>query len=277
MPVERNIFIIGGDRRTTYLYDMLCAQNYGPIYTYGLPRGNMPEDTWQHSAVQADLIILPVPAMRRGSIPMAGNGMPELTVENVLSCIRPDCPVIGGFLAPQEDARIINLLHNEEFLQDNAETTAEGALCIALQHGVKRLKGNRCMVVGYGRIGRQLVRLLNAFGCEVWATARRDEALEEIRHAGAHALHILQMEQQLGGIDILFNTVPERVLDESALHLLKRDAIVLELASEPYGVDIEAAHRLMLDAGIYGGIPGKLFPRTAAEVIFKQIVRLLEG
>ena len=44
--------------------------------------------------------------------------------------------------------------------------------------------------------------------------------------------------------DIFFNTVPKTVVDSTVLKKIKDSALLIELASKPFGIDMEAAERL---------------------------------
>ncbi|MDD3244473.1 MAG: dipicolinate synthase subunit DpsA, partial [Eubacteriales bacterium] len=267
MEEKSKIVFLGGDRRSSYLFDAI-ARRYGDrVEAYGLPRGKPAESDWQAMAAQAKYLLLPVPAVREGALPMEVPNARRITLEEVLACARPDSRIIGGFLRAPQDARVENLLANEAFLLDNAQTTAEGAICIALQHMQQGLRDARCLVTGYGRVAKALVRLLLAFDAQVWVAARREEALEEARDAGALTVPLWQMEEPLGQMDVVFNTVPQRVLGEYQLSRMRRDVVILDLASAPYGVDLDAAREMKMDAAAYPSLPGKMFPRSAAQWI----------
>jgi dipicolinate synthase subunit A len=126
-------------------------------------------------------------------------------------------------------------------------------------------------VLGYGRIGKDLVKLLTAFGADVVATARRPEQLEDIRALGVLAVHTSNIAEACTDCNFIFNTIPCVLLDEPKLRTLRRDVIIIDLASAPFGVDFNAATRLKLDAQPYQSLPGLMFPKTAAEIIYSCI------
>ena len=78
-----------------------------------------------------------------------------------------------------------------------------------------------------------------------------------------------------GSYDLIFNTVPAQILDADALAHCASDAIVIELASAPYGVDFDAAKRLNIPVIPAPGLPGKTAPRTAGAIIRSVILHYM--
>ena len=80
----------------------------------------------------------------------------------------------------------------------------------------------------------------------------------------------------LGEFDLVFNTAPALVLDAGRLKELREDCVVLELASPPGGVDLDAARQLGRRVVRAAGLPGKVAPLTAAAAIRDSIYHILE-
>lgn len=75
--------------------------------------------------------------------------------------------------------------------------------------------------------------------------------------------------------DVVINTVPARMLTEPVLSALKHDALVIDLASRPGGVDLAAAGRLGVKTIWALSLPGKTAPITAGEIILHTIENCL--
>ena len=75
--------------------------------------------------------------------------------------------------------------------------------------------------------------------------------------------------------DYIFNTIPYIILDESKLIKIKKECLIIDLASKPYGVDMSVAARIGIKVIIAPGLPGKVAPLTTAkylkQVIYKEI------
>ena len=66
---------------------------------------------------------------------------------------------------------------------------------------------------------------------------------------------------------------PQRVLDAETLRRADRDALVIDLSSPPYGVDLEAAQSLGLQAWREPKLPGRYCPYSAALAMLRALRR----
>ena len=92
---------------------------------------------------------------------------------------------------------------------------------------------------------------------------------------GAHPVPLGQLGSAAFTANVIFNTVPARVMGEDVLAMVGRGALVMELASAPYGVDIAAAKRLGVHVEVEGGIPGRYAPLEAGAALFEAAQRAL--
>lgn len=163
-----------------------------------------------------------------------------------------------------------NVLEDEAFLQENARLTAEGAVYKAMCARKGALCRRRCLVIGYGRIGKYLTGMLRGMGCPATVCARREEARSM---AGENSVDVHQLPMCIGEMDVVFNTVPATVMDEQVLAHVKKETLLMELASAPYGLDMAAAEKLGLWVQIEGGLPGRYCPEDAAKIWLEYIER----
>ena len=98
----------------------------------------------------------------------------------------------------------------------------------------------------------------------VFAAASLTESLTEIE---------ILYEAEHPDIDLVFNTAPALVLDGEALRSANRSAMLIDLASEPYGIDLKAAWSLGLRAWREPGVPGRYCPESAAAALYRAILR----
>ena len=158
----------------------------------------------------------------------------------------------------------------------NALPTAEGAIQLALELADRTLAGSRCLVAGFGRIGKVLADRLRALGAEVSVSARKYGDLAWVRALGYAPCRTDALAGTLGDYDLIFNTVPALVLDQRLLAETREDCVILDLASAPGGVDLDAAARLGRRAQAAPGLPGKTAPRSAAAAVLESIDHILE-
>ena len=153
----------------------------------------------------------------------------------------------------------------EEYQIAIARLTAEGA--IALLRPETGLSGAHILLLGYGRIARLLARELQKAGALVTAAARSGEQRALAEAEGIEALPLDALSGALDRFDVIIGTIPAPVLTEPLLALVRKDALLLELASAPGGIDAAAAHERGLRYIRAPGLPAKYAPERAAVIL----------
>lgn len=153
----------------------------------------------------------------------------------------------------------------EEYQIAIARLTAEGA--IALLRPETGLSGAHILLLGYGRIARLLARELQKAGALVTAAARSGEQRAWAEAEGIKALPLDALSGALDRFDVIIGTIPAPVLTEPLLALVRKDALLLELASAPGGIDAAAAHERGLRYIRAPGLPAKYAPERAAVIL----------
>ncbi|ADU51145.1 D-isomer specific 2-hydroxyacid dehydrogenase NAD-binding protein [Thermaerobacter marianensis DSM 12885] len=198
--------------------------------------------------------------------------------------LAPGALYVGGRPGPAVQAavaaaggRCVDILADDAFAEANAWPTAEGAVLRAQQLDGQVVGGRPAVVVGYGRCGRALARLLRGFGCPVTVVARREASRQEAAAAGAAALPVERLGEALAGAELVFNTVPAPVLGDAELAALRPGALVIDIASHPGGVDWEAARRRAVRAHLELGLPARFFPVTAGRILADRVEQIVRG
>lgn len=153
----------------------------------------------------------------------------------------------------------------EEYQIAIARLTAEGA--IALLRPETGLSGAHILLLGYGRIARLLARELHKAGALVTAAARSGEQRAWAEAESIEALPLDALSGALDRFDVIIGTIPAPVLTEPLLALVRKDALLLELASAPGGIDAAAAHERGLRYIRAPGLPAKYAPERAAVIL----------
>ena len=137
----------------------------------------------------------------------------------------------------------------------------EGLLKIVIENTAITIHNAQACVVGQGTIGAVLARYLVALGAHTHVAARNPEQRAAAYVAGATP-HVLEELPELAPrLDLVFSTVPSRVVGEDVLSRLPKSALIVDLAAPPGGVDFDAAKRLGLNA-IWGRGLGSRAPVT---------------
>ena len=168
---------------------------------------------------------------------------------------------------------IFDLMKDEEYLRDVAYMTAEGAVASAMMKTSHTIKDSRCLVVGWGRIGRALCALLHNIGAKVRVTTRRRDSWPEIESMGGVPGLTDSISTYIGESDVIFSTPPAMVIGRIELENARRDAAIIDLASPPYGVNLDAARELGVNAWREPALPGRYCPENAARAIYSALMR----
>lgn len=286
-PSEVKLGIIGGDLRALTAARELAARGFETAL-YGIDTcagecGNVTKCAELASAVRgASAVILPLPAMADDERIRCPLTKKTILLQQVLAQMQPHQLLLGGRVSPAlrrqaqaSSVRLFDYYEREELKIANAVPTAEGALSVAMSEVPHTINGARCLVIGYGRLGRVLTRLLAALGAKVCVSARRDEDLAWIRTIGCEGVHTEDLDAVLHRFDLIFNTVPAPVLDAHALRQIRPGVPVIELASAPGGIDLESAKALGTKTVFALSLPGKCAPVTAGRIIEESILHIL--
>lgn len=157
----------------------------------------------------------------------------------------------------------------------NSIPSAEGAIQMAMEATKITIHGSQSFVLGLGRCGWTLARMLVGIGAHVTGVARKPSDLARAEEMGLQALHFANLEDEIGRAEIVFNTVPHQVLDRMMLEKVSHDAVIIDLASIPGGTDFEYAQMLGIKAQLAPGLPGIVAPKTAGRIlahIYPQLI-----
>ncbi len=265
----KTVLFAGGDQRTLAAMEYMKSQGYH-VKTYGI-HDRVPTDGRDVSAA-----VLPFPCLKQGRLNAPLIPDPP-TLAEVLeeTGIDPGIPVIGGPIPENPFPHYTDLSLREDLKLRNAVTTVEGAVNLLIHHTDRAIFGSRCLVIGYGAIGKRLSAILSLFGGRVTVAARKekDRTDAELHGYGAMDTKFLQLH----GFQVIFNTVPQILLTEDVLGGSEPTAVFFELASLPGGIDRDAAtrlHRRIVDGP---ALPGKVAPVTAGEDLAKTVIDILQN
>lgn len=276
-----NFGVVGGDQRQLYLARSLMADGFGVrVSCLEDPAAPLPQTDLAQLAAESQYIVLPLPATRDGRTLNAPLSPREISLDDGFARLFSGKTVLGGMLGPLTSSSALwraadchDYYAREELVAGNACLTAEGAVGLAIHEYKGALGGSRCLVTGYGRIGRALCGMLRGMGAQVDCAARKAKDLTLIRASGCEALAYRELRDRY---DLIFNTVPALVLDERVLAAQSPEGLILELASPPGGVDLEAAGRLGLRVLPAPSLPGRLSPKASGELIKEAVYHILE-
>ena len=280
--IKEEFFANNNIRKITNEKELLTEVEEGEIQakSKGLEKGTIDiseektfDNNLERDKQNKKIIIGPIPYSTDGKTLYAPFCNKKLDI-NLLK----DKKIIAGKI-PEEvaDIKSIDILKNEYFTIRNTVPTAEGAIAKAIELTDINIDKANIMVLGFGRVGKTLCYKLKNLGANVYAEARKERDLAWIDVFGYNAIPLEKINENICKMDIIFNTIPELILDKSKLILMNEKTLIIDLASKPGGTDFESANKMGIKAILYSGIPGKIASEYEAElikeVIYKEIKR----
>lgn len=282
MKQIKRFAVCGGDQRQCYLAEALYAAGFA-VSVWGLNVSeNIASLPMEELIHQCDCFILPLPVTTDGKTLFAPQSKESVLLTDGLAEKLQGKLVFAGMKErllqadhQWEAVGCLDYSKEESFAIRNAFPTVEGALAIAITSSDRTLRGSRCLVTGFGRIGQVLCRNLAALGAEVWVAARKPEALAWIQCSGYHPVSYADFRNEFD-YDFIFNTVPAMIFPATAIAKMKPDCTAIELASAPWGFDFAAGEALSRKIIKAPALPGRFSPQTAGEIIKDTILTMLE-
>lgn len=287
----KTVSIIGGDLRIVNLIELLAKDDF-LVYTYGLEDSeNLVEspnvkkcDSISELVNSSEIIIGPVPMTNDSenlSAPFSENKIP---IESLIKeMANKNKTFIAGKISEKTIAKLeennikhIDLLKREELVVLNTIATAEGTIQIAMENTTRTIHGSNILIMGFGRVGKVLAKMLDGIGAKVSCEARKNSDIAWIKAYGYNPIHLSELENELENYDIIINTIPFQILDENRLKYVKKECTILDLSSNPGGVDRAAARNLGLKAIWALSLPGRVAPMTSAEFIKETLYHILK-
>lgn len=262
------IAVIGGDKRQILLCDELEKKYDNVVHI--ISSSNLREEL-----SGADVVIFPIPTTRDRvtvNCSLSDDKIPLYEIENLLG----DSLVITSG-CKFKAKNVVDLNSNEAFLLKNAAITAEGAIEYAMQNTELALLDSNCLVVGNGRIGKMLALRLKCMCAGVTVSARKSVDFAMLQSLGINSINTGNIKEHISDYDIIFNTVDSTVIGKAEIENSKKNALFMELASAPYGINkqyIDSCNRKYVLAA---GMPAKVAPISAAKVLYCAVCDTIDN
>lgn len=285
MDLVKRIAVIGGDLRIVKLTKMLENEDY-QVKTFGLEKAYELEmlkcTDLQECIKDVDIVLGPLPLSSNGETINTPFSDEKIELLNLIETLAGKIFIAGSIkqevyeMAQKKNVTIIDIMKREELAVLNAISTAEGAIQIAINETPKNLHGNEVLVLGFGRIGKVLSKMLDGIGAKVACEARKASDLAWIKAYGYEPMNLIELKEKIGRFDIIINTIPYVLLDRQMIEEVKKDALIIDLASNPGGVDKQAVKELGIKFNWALSLPGKVSPVTSAEFMKETLYNMFK-
>ena len=239
--MQKEITFIGGDLRSAELIKLFAKDDY-KIYTYGFENYDFKNDEIiKISEIESltNTVISAIPFSKDGINLNSVFSKDNITISELFKKSENKKLIAGPFkneihdLAKKYNIELVDIMKNEELTILNVIPTAEGAIQIAMEESMETINGSNVLVLGFGRIGKVLSKMLWGLGANVYSEARKREDLAYIEAYGYNKIDLQDLNKFLPKFKYIFNTIPYLILDKERLDLINNDTIIIDLASSP--------------------------------------------
>lgn len=286
--MNKKILILGGDLRQLAVADEFKKEGY-EVSFFGFEKCEHPipyyiYNTLSDALEENKIIILGMPVSRDGIHLNSPFSDFTIKLSDIFQASGKGKKIFGGILPDgfsdkgiKKGPEFFDYGKKEELIIKNVIPTVEGAIKIAIENTPFTLHSSRILICGFGRIGKLLAKNLTALGARVTVSARKPEDMAWIECYGYKKVKTCHIFEAINKFDIIFNTIPAPVIDEECLKRVKKNALIIDLASGSGGVDFKYARLLDINVIRALSLPGLVAYETAGKIIKETIIDILKG
>lgn len=287
--MKNRYLVLGGDLRNVKLAGML-ADDGNRVYSFGQDRsdeilddGRIEKCTSLKTAMEkAQVIIGPVPFSSNEDFINAPFAHDKIMIDDLMKTNKGKIFISGSIkddLKKKLDEKymeVIDIMKRDDLAILNTIATAEGTIEVAIKNTDKILQGSRVLILGFGRVGKIVANKFSKMSALVTCAARKVSDLAWIKAYGYNSLNINDMLYDLKEFDIIINTVPQTILRERELKHIDAEALLIDLASSPGGIDGKMAKSMGLNFIWALALPGRIAPSSSAKFIKDTVYTIIE-
>jgi len=284
-----NVLVLGGDLRYLEIIENLSSKysvdvvGYKNTYINDCVR-NINIDNVDIS--KYDVIIFPINGvMEKNLINCRFNNTPIKIDEDFLVNSKDNVLIFSGISSPCLDNMLrvsgrdcIYMMKDKAVIRENAIPTVEGIIADLVLNTDKTIDESNVLVFGYGNIGQVLVKYLSMLGADVAVSVIEPDDIKILNAIGVDCFYsnsCSDLVSHIKNTDIIVNTVPDKIIDNSLIKYINKDCYVLDIASHPHGIDREVLDEFFIKNKLYLGIPGKVAPKTSGKILSRKINKVL--
>lgn len=279
--LQMELAVIGGDSRQLAVAEAL-ADLGANVNVFGHPQEQLSDKIHYCEELSVALfkvkaVVLPISGINDAGL-IRSSGVSMIDFGQYFESLSDETLLITGSLASgwkqiahERKYRVYEYAEDNTVAILNSIPTAEGAVQLAMEMLPITIHNANVLIIGFGRIGITVARTFKALGGRVTVAARRSELLARAEEMGCETVDHQNLAAVFGDANIIINTVPAIVVARSLLTLMSPDALIIDLASSPGGIDFEAAKELNRNAILAPGLPGKVAPKTAGAILASAI------
>lgn len=273
--MSMNFCIIGGDLRSFFLAKILSKEKQ-EVKLYGFEKlENFKEcEKYDEMIRTSDNIVLPIPFSKDYQYVNMPFSNKDIAIKELFYYLNNKIIFVGNIHQDLKEElhkkhnQVIDFMEKEEFAILNAIPTAEGTIEIILRNTKKILQNSNCLIMGFGRIGKVLAYKLKGLCVKVTCMITSEIEKAWARAYGYETIRIENIQNnctKLKQYDIIINTIPKVIFKEE-LKEIKKETLVIDLASKPYGIDRKIVEQEKINFIEALGLPRKISTNDISKI-----------
>ena len=282
--------VIGGDLRLSNLAKMLAIDT-NEVSVFGMENANeimenkdiIKCNSIEEAVDKSEIIIGSIPFMKNNEEMYATFSDKNIKLDDLVKRKCKNKTFIAGSISSnarekleKSYGKVIDIMKEEELVVLNTIATAEGAIDVAIQNTDTTIHGSSVLVLGFGRVAKEVANKFHGLSAKVTCAARKNTDLAWIKAMGYKGVNINDLGEDLKEYDIIINTVPKMIIDKEEMQYMKKNVLLIDLASNPGGINTEDAQKMNLKFVWALALPGKIAPVTSAEFIKQTIYNIVD-
>lgn len=271
--------IIGGDVRQKLILEELSKHfnctHFGVVDGEALP--NVAQ-TLELAIRNAESIILPIPMHRGNNLNI--HSETAYHMKELISYMKKGQTVFAGCISREfrellehKGVQYFDFMEQTEISIYNSIATAEGLIAEMILASPENLHGNKVLILGYGTCAKTIASKLKGLHVNTCVCARKKSALMEACAMGHEIENISHLSEIISHYSIIINTIPSQILQGEILEKINAKSSIFEIASYPYGIDIEAANKYSFNVNLCMSLPAKYAPVSSANILTQFILK----
>ena len=260
--MDRHIIIFATDKRQEALEQLLSGQKVRCSW-----------DAYRREDICEKIYVLPTPVSKLDK----NTVLKEKLKQELINCKGPVMVFAGAVnmewknFLEENGIAYWDFMQMQEVVEGNARITAEATIAEVLLRSFRSICEQTILVTGYGCCGSRIAKVFHALGAEVIVAARREAVRIQVEEDGYQSIDFSEINNVSNRVDTVINTVPAVVITEEIIENMRKDSLIVDIASSPGGTDFEAAKRHEIPAYPALGLPGIYTTMSSAELLKNAI------
>ena len=272
--------VIGGDLRNVELAKLL-KEDGKTVYTYGMNVNS--SEKIENFLEDVEVVAGPIPFSRDGLTVSSKFVESKILIKDLLEKIKGKILIAGNIskdvkkLAENYNIQEIDVMKSEKLAVLNTIATAEGTIELMIANTDTIIFESNVLILGFGRVAKTLANRLEGLVKSIICASKEDDELAWIEVYGYEKLDLndfvkcQETKKCLENYNVIINTIPSMIFDAEKLQYVNKEVLLIDLASNPGGIDKEETKKQGLKLIHALGLPGKVAPKSSARFI-KNII-----